>query len=100
MTFLACASGFGSRNLLFAARRALRFGMSSSSSRSLAARVILSHGGDERMGYDKGFLKVVTKSSIGIGTTVGARVSRLAASSSSESSATSTEDEKGSPILV
>jgi hypothetical protein len=67
MTFLVCASGFGSRNLLFAARRVLRLGMSSSSSRSLAARVILSRGGDERMGYDRGFLKVLRKSSIGIG---------------------------------
>jgi hypothetical protein len=92
MTFLACAFGFGSRNLLFAARRALRLGMSSSSSRSLADRVILSRGGDERMGYDIGFLKVLTKSPIGIGTTVGAGGSRPTASSSSEPTTASTGD--------
>jgi hypothetical protein len=34
--FLACASGFGSLNLLFAASRVLRLGMSSSSTRSHA----------------------------------------------------------------
>jgi hypothetical protein len=66
MTFLACASGFGSRNLLFVARRALHLGMSSSSSRSLTDRVIWRCGGDERMGCDRGFLKVLMKLSTGI----------------------------------
>jgi hypothetical protein len=49
------------------------------------------------MGCDIGFLKVLMKSSIGIGTTISAGVSRPATSSSSERSAASTRDEKEVP---
>jgi hypothetical protein len=70
VTFLACASGFGSLYLLLAASLALLLGMSSESSsspaRALVAWVRRSHGGDNKIGVESGFLNAVMKSSVNV----------------------------------